>query len=111
MAKNNTDYIKYNWTSLQTAICILDENMTENSQGRKYYGSRRNSSLRAISPFPTMFSKTFHMRRVKTWAYLEKAKRIRQKMWERRKYCKSALSPFPTVFCALPVFCALQSSF
>ena len=37
-------------------------------QGRKHWGKRRNCSLRAISPFPTVFSKDLYCRHVKTRA-------------------------------------------
>ena len=40
--------------------------------GRKHCGKRRNCSLRAISPFPTEFSKYLHCRHVKTRACLGK---------------------------------------
>ena len=40
--------------------------------GRKHCGKRRNCLLRAISPFPTVFSKDFSCRHVKTRAYLGK---------------------------------------
>ena len=40
--------------------------------GRKHCGKRRNCSLRAISSFPTVFSKDFFCRRVKTRACLGK---------------------------------------
>ena len=33
--------------------------------GRNYSGKRRNCSLRAISPFPTVFSKDLYRRHVK----------------------------------------------
>ena len=36
------------WTNEDAVICL----------NRNYCGKRRNCSLRAISPFPTMFSKT-----------------------------------------------------
>ena len=39
---------------------------------RKHCGKRRNCSLRAISPFPTVFSKDLHCRHVKTRACLGK---------------------------------------
>ena len=39
---------------------------------RKHYGKRRNCSFRAISPFPTVFSKDLNLRHVKTRACLEK---------------------------------------
>ena len=40
--------------------------------GRKYCGKRRNCSLRAISPFPAVFSKDLFCRHVKTRACLGK---------------------------------------
>ena len=40
--------------------------------GRKHCGKRRNCSLRAISPFPTVFSKDLYCRQVKTRACLGK---------------------------------------
>ena len=40
--------------------------------GRKHCGKRRNCSLRAISPFPAVFSKDLHCRQVKTRACLGK---------------------------------------
>ena len=40
--------------------------------GRKHCGKRRNCSLRAISPFPTVFSKDLYCRHVKTRACLGK---------------------------------------
>ena len=43
--------------------------------GRKHCGKRRNCSLRAISPFPTVFSKDFYSRHVKTRACLGKGYR------------------------------------
>ena len=39
---------------------------------RKLCGKRRNCSLRAISPFPTVFSKDLYCRHVKSRACLEK---------------------------------------
>ena len=41
-------------------------------KGRKHCGKRRNCSLRAISPFPTAFSKDFYSRHVKTGIVLER---------------------------------------
>ena len=41
--------------------------------GGKHCGKRRNCSLGAISPFPTVFSKGFYCRRVKTRACLGKS--------------------------------------
>ena len=40
--------------------------------GRKHCGKRRNCSLRAISPFPAVFSKDLYSRRVKSRACLGK---------------------------------------
>ena len=40
--------------------------------GRKHCGKKRNCSLRAISPFPTVFSKDLYCRPVKTMACLGK---------------------------------------
>ena len=40
--------------------------------GRKHCGKRRNCSLRAISPFPIVFSKVLYCRHVKTRACLGK---------------------------------------
>ena len=39
---------------------------------RKHCGKRRNCSFRAISPFPTVFSKDLYCRHVKTTACLGK---------------------------------------
>ena len=41
-------------------------------KGRKHCGKRRNCSLRAISPFPSVFSKDLYCRHVKTRACLRK---------------------------------------
>ena len=60
-----------NWKSLQFSILTL---MVECFQkmGRKHCGKRRNCSLQAISPFPTVFSKDLCCRHVKTRACLGK---------------------------------------
>ena len=51
----------------------LDENGRKYVQmGRKHRGKRRNCSLQAISPFPTVFSKDFYCRHVTTRACLGK---------------------------------------
>ena len=47
----------------------FDEN---GRKGRKHCGKRINCSLRAISPFPTVFSKDVYCRHVKTMAFLGK---------------------------------------
>ena len=41
-------------------------------KGRKHCGKRKNCLLRAISPFPTVFSKDMHCRHVTTRACLGK---------------------------------------
>ena len=48
-------------------------------RGRKPCGKKRNCSLRAISPFPTGFSKDFYCRHVKTRACLGKGERPRKR--------------------------------
>ena len=51
--------------------------MTKNViMGRKRCGKRRNCSLRAISPFPTLFSKYLYYRHAETRACLGKGKGI-----------------------------------
>ena len=51
----------------------FDENGRKFSvTGRKHCGERRNCSLRAIYPFPTLFSKDFNCRRVNTRGCLAK---------------------------------------
>ena len=51
----------------------VDENGRKFSKtGRKHCGKRRNCSLRAISPFPSVFSKALYCRHVKTRACLGK---------------------------------------
>ena len=51
----------------------FDENgRTFSKRVKKHGGKRRNCSLRAISPFPTVFSKDLYCRPVKTRACLGK---------------------------------------
>ena len=51
----------------------FDRNMAESSPDRsKICGKRRNCSLRAISPFPTVFSKDLYCTQVKSRACLGK---------------------------------------
>ena len=57
--------------------------------GRKHCGKRRNCSLRAISPFPTVFSKDLYSRHVKTRACLGKGKKVH---FGSRKYVYSTSS-------------------
>ena len=56
---------------------VADDNFKFDDNGkkviqmdRKHCGKRRNCSLRAISPFPTVFSKDFYCRHMKTRACL-----------------------------------------
>ena len=49
-----------------------DENGRKISKSVENTGKRRNRSLQAISPFPTLFSKDSKWRHVKTWACLGK---------------------------------------
>ena len=51
------------------------ENGQKLRKSRKYCGKRRNCSLRAISPFPTVFSKELYCKHVKTRACLGKGYR------------------------------------
>ena len=46
--------------------------MTVIQMGRKHCGKRRNCLLRAVSPFPTAFSKDLHCRNVKPGLVLER---------------------------------------
>ena len=70
-----TNFKGFQTESLQTTISNL-MNMAESSPKgyRKHCGKRRNCSLRAISPFPTVFSKDLYCRHVKTRACLERVK-------------------------------------
>ena len=58
---------------------FADDNFRFGENGKKFFnwvenavGKRRNCSLRAISPFPTVFSKGLYCRHVKTRACLGK---------------------------------------
>ena len=64
----NKDMIAKLWTYWDTIICL----------SRKHCGKRRNCSLRAISPFPIMFSKAVCCRRVKTSIYGVKGYKLRE---------------------------------
>ena len=44
------------------------DNFKYDENGRKHFGKERNCSLRAISPFPKVFSKNVYCRPVKTRA-------------------------------------------
>ena len=61
-----------NSNTLQTTILNLTKMAESSSMGRKHGGKRRNCSSRAISPFPTVFSKDLYCRHVKTRACLGK---------------------------------------
>ena len=50
----------------------FDENGKKFSKQAENTGKKRNCSLRAISPFPTVFSKGFYCRHVKARACLGK---------------------------------------
>ena len=51
----------------------LDENARKFSKmGGKHCGKSRNCSLRAVSSFPTVFSKDLYCRHIKTRACLER---------------------------------------
>ena len=65
-------------------------------KGRKHSGKRRNYSLRAISPFPMVFSKDLPCRRVKTRACLGKG-------WKYFLHKNQILSLI-TCMCYHPVF-------
>ena len=54
----------------QFRICWKRQKVLQ--MGRKHCGKRRNCSLRAISPFPIVFSKDMYCRHVKTRACLGK---------------------------------------
>ena len=47
----------------------IDENSRKFSKKVENTGKRRNCTLRAISPFPTPFSKDFSLRHIKTRAF------------------------------------------
>ena len=84
--------------------------------GRKHCGKRRNCSLRAISPFPTVFSKDMYCRHVQTSNFSFSHSVFKRHVLQTRtnqqfllfpqcfqKTCtadtyKPAISPFPTVF-------------
>ena len=55
--------------------------------GRKHRGKRRNCSLRAISPFPTGFSKGLFSRGIKRWEWVN---RFPNKPWFLR-VCSTSL--------------------
>ena len=61
-----------NWKSLQTAILRLWKSPQKD---RRQCGKRRNYSLHAIFPFPTVFSKDLHCRQVNPGLVWERVKR------------------------------------
>ena len=61
-----------NWKTLQMTITSLMKMAESYPTARKHCGKRRKCYLRAISPFPTVFSKDFHCRHIKTRACLGK---------------------------------------
>ena len=81
--------------------------------GRKHCGKRRNCLLRAISPFPTVFSKGLFPRGVKRWhcvgmgflfstqsqLFITLKKRpFEYIVGKKRKSWEPAFSPFPATF-------------
>ena len=67
-----TNFTLFQTESLQTTISNLMKMAEISPTGRKHCLKRRNCLLRAISPFPTVFSKGVHCRPVKTRACLGK---------------------------------------
>ena len=68
---------------------------------RKHWGKRRNCSLRAISPFPTVFSKGLFPRGVKRCHCVG--------LWEMEKMLLSSIFSLPRMFSViLDLFCHLQ---
>ena len=65
---------------------------------RKHCRKRRNCSLRVISPFPTVFSKDYYCRHVKTRACLGKGYTCRNDGRKSRKCGLLAFTPLPTIF-------------
>ena len=61
-----------NFTDSSKLKTFRDNNFKFDENGRKHCGKRRNSSLRAISPFPTVFSKDLYCRHRKTRVCLGK---------------------------------------
>ena len=59
-----------NWKIFLTTILNLMKMARVLQEVRKHSGKRRNRSLRAISPFPTVFSKDLYCRHAKATAYL-----------------------------------------
>ena len=67
--------------------------------GRKHCRKRRNCSLRAISPLPTVFSKELYCRHVKTRACLGKVQKGQKTLWKKeKKYWLPACTLFPKMF-------------
>ena len=75
-----THYHTTNFRLFQTErVCRLKFQISQKWQkviqmGRKHYGKRRNCSSRAISSFPTVFSKDLYCRHVKPGLVWERAK-------------------------------------
>ena len=69
---NDKFWIFPNKKWLQTATLTLMKLAESSPNGRKHCGKRRNCSLRAISSFPTVLSKDYYCRHVKSRACLGK---------------------------------------
>ena len=69
---NDKSWTLPNSKSLQTTFSNLMKMTKVLKMGRKHCGKRRNCSLRAIFPFPTVFSKGLDCRHIKTRACLGK---------------------------------------
>ena len=77
--------------------------------GRKHGGKRRNCSLGAISPFPTVFLKGLYSRHVKTRACLEKCEHNTQRNFRfvqyfqtKKKHLKCDSREYQRFFSLLP---------
>ena len=70
--------------------------MAESSpKGKKHCGKRRNCSLRAISPFPTVFSKDLYWRHVKTGLVWERVKHNYQRIdFDETFFPQNVANPF-----------------
>ena len=79
--------------------------------GRKHYGKSRNCSLRAISPFPTVFSKGLFPLGVKRCHCVGMGYDIVENACGKRRKCwLPALSPFSTVFSKAFYFKSLKKA-
>ena len=70
---NDKFYTLPNWKCLQTTISNIWKWKKVLQMDRKHCGKRRNCSLRAISPFPSVFSKDFYCKPFLVWERVNKA--------------------------------------